>query len=120
MDTGITTIATLQGDWTEESAVKAVNEYKGDLSNVDFVFGQNDRMAMGARRAIEAQTSHPSLREGHGVGSYCGIDGPVELLRTARLNRGYQLLLTSALRVVALYGHHVNLRARSDYRNRGR
>ena len=82
---GITTVATLQGDWTEESAVKAVNEYKGDLSNVDFVFGQNDRMAMGAR-----------------------------------LNRGYQLLLTSALRVVALYGHHVNLRARSDYRNRGR
>ena len=92
---GITTVATLQGDWTEESAVKAVNEYKGDLSNVDFVFGQNDRMAMGARRAIEAQTSHPSLREGHGVGSYCGIDGltgkggGIELVRDSLLEATY-------------------------------
>lgn len=92
---GIETVATLQGDWTEESAVSAVKEYKGDLSNVDFVFGQNDRMAMGARRAIEAQTSHPSLREGHGVGSYCGIDGltgkggGIELVRDSLLEATY-------------------------------
>lgn len=60
---GITLVASLQGDWTEESAVKAVKEYKGDLSNIDFVFGQNDRMAVGARKALnDAHTQ------------YCGID----------------------------------------------
>ena len=47
----ITVVATLQGDWTEESAVKAVKAYPGNLDHIDFVFGQNDRMAMGARRA---------------------------------------------------------------------
>ena len=45
---GITLVASLQGDWTEESAIKAIKEYKGDLTNIDFVFGQNDRMALGA------------------------------------------------------------------------
>ena len=60
---GITLVASLQGDWTEESAVKAVKEYKGELSNIDFVFGQNDRMAVGARKALnDAHTQ------------YCGID----------------------------------------------
>ena len=43
---GITLVASLQGDWTEESAVKAIKDYQGDLSQIDFVFGQNDRMAL--------------------------------------------------------------------------
>ena len=38
----ITVVATLQGDWTEESAVKAVKAYPGNLDHIDFVFGQND------------------------------------------------------------------------------
>ena len=42
----ITLVASLQGDWTEESAVKAIKDYQGDLTNIDFVFGQNDRMAI--------------------------------------------------------------------------
>ena len=45
-------VASLQGDWTEESAVEAIRNYDGDLSDIDFVFGQNDRMAVGARRAL--------------------------------------------------------------------
>lgn len=61
----ITLVASLQGDWTEESAIKAVKEYKGDLSNIDFVFGQNDRMAVGASKALSPLTSI----------KYCGIDG---------------------------------------------
>ena len=64
----ITLLASLQGDWTEESAVKAVKEYKGDLSNIDFVFGQNDRMAVGARKALSALPTPHSTK-------YCGIDG---------------------------------------------
>ena len=49
---GIELVASLQGDWTEESAVEAIRQYDGDLSTIDFVFGQNDRMALGARRAL--------------------------------------------------------------------
>ena len=44
---------TLQGDWTEESGYTAVKNYQGDLSHIDFVFAQNDRMAMGARKAMK-------------------------------------------------------------------
>ena len=60
----ITLVASLQGDWTEESAVKAIKDYQGDLTNIDFVFGQNDRMAVGASKAL----SQPDTK-------YCGIDG---------------------------------------------
>ena len=60
----ITLVASLQGDWTEESATKAIKAYKGDLANIDFVFGQNDRMAVGASKALA-----------RGDIKYCGIDG---------------------------------------------
>ncbi|MBP5278220.1 MAG: substrate-binding domain-containing protein [Prevotella sp.] len=59
----ITLVASLQGDWTEESAMQAVKDYDGDLSGIDFVFGQNDRMAVGARKALN--NTHTR---------YCGID----------------------------------------------
>ena len=58
----IQVVATLQGDWTEASAVKAVKAYQGDLTDIDFVFGQNDRMAMGARKVIP--TPDPSRTGG--------------------------------------------------------
>ena len=68
----ITLVASLQGDWTEESAVKAIKDYQGDLTNIDFVFGQNDRMAVGASKALSSLTSHPSPLTST---KYCGIDG---------------------------------------------
>ena len=67
---GITLVASLQGDWTEESGYKAVRDYQGDLSNIDFVFGQNDRMAVGARRAMADAAPDASVKT-----RYCGIDG---------------------------------------------
>ena len=60
----ITLVASLQGDWTEESAVNAIKSYTGDLSNLDFVFGQNDRMAVGASKTLSSKNT-----------KYCGIDG---------------------------------------------
>ena len=60
----ITVVASLQGDWTEKSAVEAIKAYDGDLSDIDFVFGQNDRMAVGAYKTLP-----PSKTK------YCGIDG---------------------------------------------
>ena len=81
-------VATLQGDWTEQSAYDAVKAYKGDLSDIDYVFGQNDRMAMGARKALG------------GVGHYCGIDGlPGE-------NGGIRLVRDSILVSTILYPTH--------------
>jgi AraC-like DNA-binding protein len=78
----------LQGDWTEDSGYKAVKDYQGDLSKIDFVFGQNDRMAMGARKALSSLHASPSAK-------YCGIDGlpgkdgGIELVRDSFLNASY-------------------------------
>lgn len=63
---GITLVASLQGDWTEASGYDAVKQFDGDLSSIDFVFGQNDRMAVGARRALQ-EIGCDAL--------FCGIDG---------------------------------------------
>lgn len=60
----ITLVASLQGDWNEDSAISAIKNYKGDLSNIDFVFGQNDRMAVGASKVL----AQPGTK-------FCGIDG---------------------------------------------
>ena len=60
----ITLVASLQGDWTEASAINALKSYKGDLSDIDFVFGQNDRMAIGASKVMSRENTR-----------FCGIDG---------------------------------------------
>ena len=81
-----------QGDWTEESAVKAVKAYPGNLDHIDFVFGQNDRMAMGARRAL--QESQQLTADSHQP-LYCGIDGlpgedgGIRLVRDSILDASY-------------------------------
>ena len=86
---GIAFVATLQGDWTEESAIKAINDYQGDLSHIDFVFGQNDRMAMGARKAMASTST-----------KYCGIDGlPGE-------DGGIRLVRESILDATYIYPTH--------------
>ena len=84
---GIELVATLQGDWTEQSAYQAVADYRGDLSHIDFVFGQNDRMAMGARRAM--------MDNGNNTQHFCGIDGlpgedgGIRLVRDSILDASY-------------------------------
>lgn len=81
---GITLVASLQGDWTEESAEKAIKDYQGDLTNIDFVFGQNDRMAKGASKTLD--NNHAK---------YCGIDGlpgkgnGIECVRDSVLEASY-------------------------------
>ena len=86
-------VASLQGDWTEQSAYQAVTNYPGDLSHLDFVFGQNDRMAMGARKALSTLHSPLSTK-------YCGIDGlPGE-------NGGIRLVRDSVLDASYIYPTH--------------
>lgn len=70
----IEVVTTLQGDWTEETAYDTVKQWlEGDAREVlahggiDFVFGHNDRTAMGARRAMK--------EAGMKLPLFCGIDG---------------------------------------------
>lgn len=43
------------GDWTEESGEKAMGEVLEHETDIDCVFGHNDRLALGARQAALAQ-----------------------------------------------------------------
>ena len=82
-------VATLQGDWTEQSAYEAVLKYDKVLADIDFVFAHNDRMAMGARKAFTSS--------GHSAPKtlFCGIDGlpgeggGIQLVRDSVLDASY-------------------------------
>ena len=92
---GIEIAATLQGDWTENSGYDAAKSFIGDMSDVDFVFAQNDRMAMGMRKALlESGTSKEQLP------LFCGIDG------LAGENGGIRLVRDSILEATYIYPTH--------------
>ena len=92
---GIEIVASLQGDWTRESAIKAINDYNGDLSDIDYVFGQNDRMALGAREALNTLRRNEEPPSNPHTTKYCGIDGlsgkgnGIESVRQGLLDASY-------------------------------
>ena len=87
-------VATLQGDWTERSAYEAVLKHDRLLTDIDFVFGQNDRMAIGVRKAL-SEHGHLSPKT-----LFCGIDGlPGE-------NGGIRLVRDSILDASYIYPTH--------------
>lgn len=90
-------VASLQGDWTEESALKAMQDYVAKNpsvgSQIDYVFGQNDRMALGARKALlgTVETAQNADNQPH----FCGIDalaipdGGIEQILKGNLEASY-------------------------------
>ena len=111
---GIEIAATLQGDWTEESAYEATKEWLNSLrpsaanqQPIDFVFAQNDRMAMGVRKAVADSTNATDRRDSGNRYTlrstpikYCGIDGlPGE-------DGGIQLVRDSILDATYIYPTH--------------
>lgn len=60
-------VAEIQGDWSEPTAYQAVKSWKGDLNDIDLVFGHNDRSAIAARRVFEERGAKMPM--------FCGIDG---------------------------------------------
>ena len=95
----IEVVATLQGDWTEESAYKAIINWQSAVSQkpIDFVFAQNDRMAMGARKALQESQQ---LKANGQMPLFCGIDGlPGE-------DGGIRLVRDSILDATYIYPTH--------------
>lgn len=80
--------ASLQGDWTEESAIRALKEYKGDLKGIDYVFGQNDRMAIGARKVI-SQHQKPLTAKFCGIDALPGKGGGIDCVQRKLLEASY-------------------------------
>ena len=86
-------VATLQGDWTETTGYEATKQWLTQQEvadrqqSIDYVFGQNDRMAIGARKAFLESKGHQPL--------YCGIDGlpgedgGIRLVRDSILDASY-------------------------------
>ncbi len=85
---GLQLVDTLQGDWTEKSAYDAIQQYQGDLTNIDYVFGQNDRMAMGARKALFKRNPQLSTKF-CGIDGLPGKDGGIQLVRDSLLEASY-------------------------------
>lgn len=77
---GIEIAATIQGDWTEKEAYDKVMAWSGNLSDIDLVFGHNDRSAIGARKAFIKRLSPDNtdfVVNGNDMvlPLFCGIDG---------------------------------------------
>ena len=97
---GIHVVASLQGDWTEETAYNTTRQWLASHpdAHIDLVFGANDRTAMGARRAFEEVFRNTDTRfsqKGDGLPLYCGIDGlpgkagGIRLVRDSILDASY-------------------------------
>ena len=93
-------VDTLQGDWTEQSAYEALMNYQAPLGDIDYVFGQNDRMAMGARQAFREKLTakgnaydvYPydmTLPRFCGIDGLPGKDGGIRLVRDSILDASY-------------------------------
>lgn len=65
---GIKLIGSLHGDWTKESGSYLMDSLLQKRKDIDCVFGQNDRMAMGARMAARKLGFEENI-------IYIGVDG---------------------------------------------
>ena len=89
---GITILDSLQGDWTEESAHKAMQEYLQKTNGnpqIDYIFGQNDRMALGARKELEANGKLSTATCFCGIDALATPDGGIEHILSGDLEASY-------------------------------
>ena len=88
----INIIATLQGDWTEQTSYSIVKEWYSHHKTVpvDLVFGMNDRSAIGARKALlDEGVTKESLPLFCGIDGLPGKDGGIQLVRDSILEASY-------------------------------
>ena len=87
--TGVEIVATIQGDWTEPVAYEAVKQWlkENKDTQIDLVFGHNDRSAIGARKAfMEANVPLPLFC---GIDGLPGKDGGIQQVRDSLLEASY-------------------------------
>ena len=88
----INIIATLQGDWTEQTSYSILKEWYSHHKTVpvDLVFGMNDRSAIGARKALlDEGVTKESLPLFCGIDGLPGKDGGIQLVRDSILEASY-------------------------------
>ena len=85
----ISIIATVPGDWKEQSGYKAMDSLlRSGVREFDYVFGHNDRLALGAVKAMKAHNLNRQV-------DVCGIDGlnipggGIEQVRKGVFNASY-------------------------------
>lgn len=87
---GIRLAARVHGDWTEQSGRKAMDSILQTLQDIDCVFGQNDRMVVGARKSIEGMGAR-KMKDVH----YVGIDalatpkGGLQMVRDGKMSASF-------------------------------
>lgn len=87
--TGVEIVATIQGDWTEPEAHEAVKQWlkENKDTQIDLVFGHNDRSAIGARKTfMEANVPLPLFC---GIDGLPGKDGGIQQVRDSLLEASY-------------------------------
>lgn len=87
--TGVEIVATIQGDWTEPVAYEAVKQWLSENKDtqIDLVFGHNDRSAIGARKTfMEANVPLPLFC---GIDGLPGKDGGIQQVRDSLLEASY-------------------------------
>lgn len=65
---GVELVASVAGDWKEESGSRAMATVLGTTRTFDYVFGHNDRMAWGAYKTLKRHGLEKMVR-------YAGVDG---------------------------------------------
>lgn len=88
---GMKIVASGDGDWKEESGFNAMQNILSSYHGpIDCVFGGNDRMVLGARKAIESAPSNKNLKSADSI-VFIGVDalpiqgGGMELVRDRKL-----------------------------------
>lgn len=81
-------VGTLHCDWKEESARKAMERFLETGTGIDAVFAHNDRMALGARKAIKAKRPTDSVLY-VGIDALPGKGGGLELVSKGILDGSF-------------------------------
>lgn len=117
----IKVLASLQGDWTEKTAYESTKKWlaKNKDIPVDFVFGLNDRTAIGARKAFLSVQSAPLKTKFCGIDGLPGKNGGISLVLDGILDASYiyptngDLLIDEAVRILEKQPYEKEMRLMS-------
>lgn len=85
---GVRLIDSRAGDWSEESGERVMERMLNEVGQIDCVFGQNDRMALGARKALERRRPG-SKTKFVGIDALATPGGGIREVRDGRLDASY-------------------------------